>query len=431
MRAGIVLLRRVSTGGSPMSNYRKCIAAMAAIAAAPFPAAHAQEIDFMVIDYDAPGMGDWWKLLVQKFNSEGSATVVPRSISAGSYYEQLLIQAASGVGPDVLTVNPNNLGELLAAGYVLPLDDHIEASGLRDAIVPGGWDSLTVDGATYALPITGRTLELIYNACHFEEAGLDGPPSTPEEFLAYAEKLTLRDGSGRVTRYGANMVNANEDPTYEMLLMWSLAHGGSFSDQDGTFTLNSPPVIEALSFMKDVYDAGVIPQGMSETDLRALFATGGSSMTIDGQWQFPFIEKNNQDNFDCYKAAPHPWPGPATGGVNMALAINASSENPEVAWDFIATAASNDLQSRFSDHSPYIPYGVGALTEEQLAARPYLGPYVESSGTAHPVAIPHHADQFNEIWPIIVDAVLLTLRDDVSPEDSLTKAQQQLEDCCS
>lgn len=408
-------------------------AVLAALALAPLPMAQAQaqEIEFMVVDYDAPGMGDWWKLLVEKYNAESGATVVPRSVSAGSYYEQLLIQVASGAGPDVLTVNPNNIGELLAGGYILPLDDYIEASGLRDAIVPGGWDSLSVDGATYALPITGRTLELIYNACHFEEAGISAPPTTPEEFLEAARLLTVRDDSGRVVRYGANMVNANEDPTYEMLLMWTLAFGGTFSDEEGNFALDSEPVVQALAFMKELYDAGVVPQGMSETDQRALFATGASAMTIDGQWQFPFIEQNNPDNFDCYKTASHPWDGPATGGVNMALAVNATSDSPEAALEFIAMAASPDLQSQFSDYSPYIPYGVGALTDEQLAARPYLLPYIESSGTAHPIAIPGHADQFNEIWPVVVDAVLRTLRDGVPPEESLATAQEQLEDCCS
>ncbi|WP_127145444.1 ABC transporter substrate-binding protein [Pelagibacterium montanilacus] len=414
------------------NQFKAPLAILAALAIAPLPlAAQAQEIDFMVVDYDAPGMGDWWKLLVEKYNTEAEATVVPRSVSAGQYYEQLLIQAASGAGPDVLTVNPNNLGELLAAGYVLPLDELIDGSDMRDAIVPGGWDSLTVEGTTYALPITGRTLQLIYNSCHFEEAGLEGPPTTLEEVMEYAEALTVTDDSGRVTRYGMNMVNANEDPTYETLLMLTLAHGGAFSDAEGNFTLDSQPVIDALTYFKTIYDSGVIPQGMSETDMRALFATGGSSMTIDGQWQFPFIEENNPENFDCYKTASHPWEGPATGGVNMALAINADSDNPEAAWEFIAMAASDELQTQFSDYSPYIPYGVNALNDEQLAAAPYLIPYVESSGSAHPIAIPGHADQFNEIWPIVVDAILLTLRDNVPPEEALATAQQQLVDCCS
>lgn len=412
---------------------QKCALMLATAMAATMPlAVQAQdEINFMVIDYDAPGMGEWWHLLVDTYNASSGHKVVPQNTAASDYYAQILIQAASGAGADVMIVNPNNLGELHAAGLLLPLGERIESSGLKDRIVPGGFDTLSIDGEVYGLPITGRTLELIYNACHFEEAGIAAPPTTPAEFLDHAGKLTVRDASGRVTRYGANMVNANEDPTYEMLLMWTIAFGGSFADAEGNFTVSSAPAVEALNFMKAAYDAGVVPQGMTETDLRSLFATGGSAMTIDGQWQFPFIETNNPENFHCYKSAKHPWDGPATGGVNMALAINAGTASPDAAFAFLETAASPELQSRFSDHSPYIPYGVGALTAEQLAAKPYLEPYVASSGSAHPVAIPGHADQFNEIWPIIVDAVLRTLRNDVPAEDSLAQAQAELEACCA
>jgi len=391
----------------------------------------AEDISFFALDFNAPGIGDWWQLLVDTYETNSGNTVTPRNAPARDYYEQLLLQAASGTAADVLTVNPNNISELLAANQLLPLNDLIESSGTFDLIVEGGWDSLTVDGNIYALPITGRSLELIYNACYFEEAGIAGPPTTPQEFLEIANQLTIKDENGRVQRYGANMVNANEDPTYEMLLMWTIAHGGRFADSEGNFTVDSEPVINALNHMKALYDSESVPRGMTESDQRSLFATGTTAMTIDGQWQFPFIKENNAENFDCYKSAAHPWDGPATGGVNMALAISAGTDFPDEAWGFIQTAASEELQSRFSDYSPYIPYGVVSLTDEQRAARPYLEPWIESSGTAHPVFIPGHADQFNEIWPIIVDAIILTLRDDVPALETLGEAQQKLEDCCS
>ena len=417
-----------------MSFSRNFLAALIAIGAVSAPAAPAlaqDQISFLVVDYDAPGMGDWWQLLVKNYETATGIDVDPRNTPARSYYERLLLEAAGGTGADVLTVNPNNLGELLAAGQVVALDEWIERDGIADLLVEGATDSLTVDGVTYAIPITGRTLQLIYNSCLYEESGVAAPPTTPQEFLDLAVKMTVKDASGRVTRYGANMVNANEDPTYEMLLMWSLAHGGSFSDGSGNFTVDSQPVVDALKFMKAVYDSGAIPQGMAETDLRALFATGGSAMTIDGQWQFPFIKANNADNYHCYKSAPHPWDGPATGGVNMALAVNAGSSNPEAAWNFIKMAVSPEMQSEFGNHSPFIPYGKNAMTEAQLAERPYMQAWLDSIGSAHPIFIPGHEDQFNETWPIIVDAILLTLRDDVAAEESLAEAQKRLVECCA
>lgn len=405
--------------------------AFSAVAGMTAPAIADDQISFLVVDYDAPGMGEWWQLLVETYESETGIDVDPRNTPAASYYERLLLEAASGTGADVLTVNPNNLGELLAAEQLAPLDEWIERDGMSDLLVDGATDSLTVDGTTYAIPITGRTLQLIYNACLFEASGVEAPPTTPEEFLDLAQALTVADDSGRVTRFGANMVNANEDPTYEMLLMWSLAHGGGFSDGEGNFTVDSQPVIDGLNFMKAVYDSGAIPQGMAETDLRALFATGGSAMTIDGQWQFPFIEANNAENYDCYKSASHPWDGPATGGVNMALAVNAASDNPEAAWAFIKMAVGAEMQAEFGNYSPFIPYGASAMTDQQMADRPFLQPWLDSIGTAHPIFIPGHEDDFNQTWPIIVDAILLTLREGVPAEESLGEAQRRLVECCA
>jgi ABC-type glycerol-3-phosphate transport system substrate-binding protein len=407
------------------------LSAATALLLAIAPAQAQEEISFLVVDYDAPGMGDWWKSLVGAYEEKTGNKVSIRNTAASDYYQQLLIEAASGTGADVLTVNANNIRELVAAEQLLPLDEYLEKSGVRGRIVEGGFDALTVDGKTYALPITGRTLELIYNECLMKEAGIESPPTTPEQFADYARKLTKTSASGDVTQYGANMVNAHEDPTYEMLLMWTIAHGGRFVDDQGNFTLNSEPVVKALTYMKQLYDAGVVPRGLTEADQRSLFATGKTAMTIDGQWQFPFIQKNNPDNFECYKAARHPWEGPGTGGVNMAIGINAAAENPEAAWAFIELAASPELQATFSDHSPFIPYGVNGLSDEQRQAKPYLAAWEKSIGSAYPIAIPGHEHQFNEIWPIVVDAVLLTLRDGVPPEESLATAQEQLEECCS
>jgi len=394
-------------------------------------AATAKEtVSFFVIAYNEPGLGQWWQKLVKIYQDKTGNEISIRNTTGSDYYTQLITEVASGSAADILTVNQNNVRELVAGGQLRPLNDFVDKPGIRELLADGAWDTLTVDGKIYGLPITGRTLELLYNSCHLKESGFDKPPANLTEFIDMARKLTKRDGSGTITRYGANMVNANEDPTYEMLLMLTLAHGGSLTDKDGNFTLTSEPVVKALTVMKTLYDEGVVPRGLMETDQRSLFATGSTAMTIDGQWQFPFIKENNAANFDCYKSAKHPWDGPATGGVNQGLAINAKAANPEAAWALLEIAASGEMQSVFSDHSPYIPYGRNALTQAQLDARPYLKPWAESITTAHPIVPRHHEDQFNTIWPIVAEAVVSTLQNGVAPADALAKAQAALEECC-
>lgn len=393
--------------------------------------AFADKISFMVIGYNEPGLGEWWQRLVAEYEKSTGHTVEIINTPAAEYYAQLTLLAATDSAPDVVIVNANNLRELTATGTLLKLNDFVARPGVKEKLVEGAWENLAVGDDYYGLPVTGRTLELIYNACYFEEAGIENPPTNPEEFMETAKALTVRDASGNVTRYGANMVNANEDPTYEMLLMWTIAFGGRLTDEDGNFLLTSEPVVKALTYMKTLYDEGIVPRGMTETEQRSLFATGATAMTIDGQWQFPFIEKNNAANYDCYRSAKHPWSGPATGGTNQGLGINANAANPEAAWAFLETAMSPEMQKVFSDYSPYIPYGVDALTPAQLEARPYLTPWVESLSTASPIVPQGHEDAFNTIWPIVAEAVISSLHDGKAPENVLADAQAKLEECCS
>ena len=159
----------------------------------------------------------------------------------------------------------------------------------------------------------------------------------------------MKDASGKVTQYGASMVHINEEPTYEMLMMWSIAFGGSLTD--GTKpTVTDPGVVEALAFMKTLYDEELIPRGRSEDDQRALFAAGTTAMEIDGPWQVPFVGKVNPDIVGSIKASHVPWDGPATGGPNVLLAVG-NTDNQELAWKFIETVVSPEVQGQFSKYA--------------------------------------------------------------------------------
>ena len=244
--------------------------------------AFADKISFMVIGYNEPGLGEWWQRLVAEYEQKTGNTVEIVNTPAAEYYSQLTLLSATNSAPDVIIVNANNVREMTATGTLLKLNDYVARPGAKEKLVEGAWNNLAVGEDYYGLPVTGRTLELIYNACYLKDAGFENPPTNPEEFMSMAKALTVKDGSGNVTRYGANMVNANEDPTYEMLLMWTLAFGGTLTDENGKFLMTSEPVVKALTYMKEMYDQGLVPRGLTETEQRSLFATGATAMTIDG-----------------------------------------------------------------------------------------------------------------------------------------------------
>lgn len=394
--------------------------------------ARAADLDFSLWQYNEPELGQWWKSIVEKYQADSGTTVNIRDLPVNDYFSQLVIELANKSAADVVLVSSFYLPEYAAGGHLLPLDDLIKNSPVKDEIQEGGWNATRVGDKVYAVPLAGRTLEMIYNKCLFDEAGINAPPTTPEEWYEDAVKLTRKGANGKVERYGASMVNALEDPTYEMLLMLAIAKGADhFSAPDGKWLMTSEPVVEALEFMKKLYDEELIPRGLAESDQRALFATGKSATMIDGQWQFPFIKETNAANYDCYKSAKHPWSGPSTGGPNTTLAISASSDSPEAAWKFIELVASPEFQRSFGNYSPIIPLGKDAITKEQIAERPYLAPWIEGITSARQVTPPGHEQQMSQIWPIVAEAVVAALQEGMPAKDALAKAQQQLEDCCS
>ena len=390
------------------------------------PAAFAQDsVSVGTWMWNEPGIGEWWQIAADAFRaSHPDVQLEVRNLPVNEYMTQIVVELASGNPADVVSVSAN-LPEIQGSGGLVPLNDFIEASGMMDRVEQSCWDRVTFDGSIMAVPIAGRTLTLLYNEAMFEEAGLSGPPTTPEEFLEAARTLTERDNAGNVTRYGASMVNTAEEPTFEMLMMWSIAFGGSVTD--GTMpTLTDPGVIEALSFMKTLYDEGLIPRGRPEDDQRALFASGTSAMEIDGPWQVSFVRTVSPDMVDDIRAATLPWDGPATGGPNVMVALG-NTDNQDLAWEFIETVMSPEVQQRFNEFSDVVPCAVGAITDATLEAKPYLEAELEMFA-AGPVA-PSPAgfeDVASEFQAYVLEAVTAALQGGEDPAEALADAQEEI-----
>ena len=76
-----------------------------------------------------------------------------------------------------------------------------------DGFYPAFMANSHADGKTWSVPFQRSTAIFYYNKAAFQDAGLDPEkfPTTWAELAATAEKLTKRDASGRVTRWGMKM----------------------------------------------------------------------------------------------------------------------------------------------------------------------------------------------------------------------------------
>ncbi|MBM4082456.1 MAG: extracellular solute-binding protein, partial [Planctomycetes bacterium] len=281
---------------------------------------------------------------------------------------RFLISVAGEMPPDVIWFDRYAVAEWAARGAFTPLDPFIErdlASGRRDTPHAGRfyascWDEAQYGGHVYAIPTSVDDRALLYNRDLLKRAGLVDergearPPGDWDELRDYALRLTERDNKGRSRSEDApaagQLKTMGFAPNFGncWLYMYGWMAGGEFMSKDGLrCTLNDPPIVEALTYMTDLYDAlggypavSAFQAGFQGGELDP-FIQGKVAMKIDGSWQMSFLAAYGR-NID-FGVAPPPLPkrelakGRKTVSWNggWAYAIPVTARNKEAAWEFI------------------------------------------------------------------------------------------------
>ncbi|MGB2822681.1 MAG: extracellular solute-binding protein, partial [Phycisphaerae bacterium] len=288
---------------------------------------------------------------------------------------RFLVSAAGGMPPDVIHFDRYAVAEWAGRGGFEPLDEYIQrdladiASGRRKDIAPQDvptrdrffkacWNEGMYKGKVYGIPNSVDNRALYYNkdlliAAGYKTIGPDGevrarPPKTWEELAEYAVKLTQHDEKGRIKVIGFPAYYGNS-----WLYMYGWMNGAKFmSDDRRTCTLNAPRIVEALEYLKRVYDLqGGYPKvrafeaGFQGNELDP-FIQGKIAMKIDGVW---VMERHASYGRDLnFGVAPNPMPqkrideltaAGETAAISWsggwAYAIPSTAKNKRAAWEFI------------------------------------------------------------------------------------------------
>ena len=167
--------------------------------------------------------------------------------------QKLATAFSGGKGPDVLLLGPDQIPQFVKSGSLEPIDKVLEAD--KGKFLPGALDALTVDGKLYAAPIYHTVTTTIYNKSLLDKAGITKPPETWDEIKAAAPKL--KQAGVATLDYSASPETSLNLSFYPLL--WQA--GGTVFAEDGTkVAFNQAPGVEALTFLKTLYDAGAIPK---------------------------------------------------------------------------------------------------------------------------------------------------------------------------
>lgn len=226
-------------------------------------------------------------IVFDQFNMENEDGIIvePTALNWDDLFSQLVLTAAAGNPPDVVMFHNSEVPEYVGRGILLPIDALMEQIGVNLEGVPQNVIDLSiVDGDFYCLPGDLHPMNLYYNTELVEAAGLDpdSPPTTGEEYLAWAEAMHIVDDDGKVVQYG---VDQQDSGSGNRRLYHALLHqfGGSFLGEDGLSAVDSEASHKALQWIVDLHNSGVTSRGLGFGDVGA-FQARRAGMHFTGPW---------------------------------------------------------------------------------------------------------------------------------------------------
>jgi len=225
--------------------------------------------------------------LADSFNSSHSDVhVTMQYISAPDTFLQKLTAAIStGSEPDMVVGGDPSWGpQLLQTGKLVDLKGKVDT--VDNQVNPGILHAEMYKGKQVGMPYGIGDYALFYNKTDFAAAGITNPPTTWDDVVKDAVKLTIpaKQQYGFYVPYGSQewTVYAFEG------MLW--ANGGAFLNADQTkAAFNSPAGVKALQTWVDlIYKYHAAPKTSFSTptgsDGAPAFASNVAAMVVDGAW---------------------------------------------------------------------------------------------------------------------------------------------------
>ncbi|MFO1315291.1 MAG: ABC transporter substrate-binding protein [Burkholderiales bacterium] len=286
---------------------RSIVAVAAAALALAVPVARAQPVE--VSFYYPVAVGGPITKIIDGFAADfekENPQIKLKPIYSGSYQESItkaLTAVKSGEPPVMSILLSTDMFTLIDEDAIIPFDGLLRTpddQAWLKSFYPAFMENSQTGGKTWGIPFQRSTIVLYYNKEAFKEAGLDPnrPPANWKEQVEYAEKLTKRDASGKVTQWGIQIPSSGFP--YWLFQALAIQAGTNLMNQAGTETYyDRPEVIEGLTYWVDlvkkykvhpegIVEWGTTPKDFFERKVAMMWTTTGNLTNVKNNAKFDF-----------------------------------------------------------------------------------------------------------------------------------------------
>jgi|SRR5690625_467081 len=264
--------------------------------------------------------------------------------------------------PDVVQANNTrgDMGAFVEADLLLDLSDYAEEYGwydrYDDAVL--AMSTYSEDGAIfgegnlYGLPQTGEIVGVFYSKSLVEEYGIDVDFDSWEEFTDSLDTIAEAGGTplmlGNLDGWPAVHVFG---PIQGQYVDAEQIHNLAMGNPGASWT--TPENVDAANQLQQWVDNGWFNEGPNGTDYDAAwadFADGEATYLIAGSWLAADLEEAMGDDVGFFTPPPHQGEQLATtGGTGLPFAVTASSNNSDLAAQYIDFITSDEAMEILAD----------------------------------------------------------------------------------
>jgi multiple sugar transport system substrate-binding protein len=373
--------------------------------------------------------------LVQTFNEQnrGKYRVIMREGAAdtGQRFDQLRTEMqAGGKNIDVILGDVIWTAQLAANGWISDLSDRF-TEDMRADFLPGSVEAIIYDGKAYGIPWFSDTGLLHYRQDLLEESGFSGPPKTWEELKEQAQKVVQDQG----IKYGFVFQGAEYEGGVCNGCEYIWTHGGEILDpQDSTrVMIGSPQAVAGLTTEQSMIVDGVAPESVTiykEDETAGTFLNGDAVFLRNWPYVYALLSDPAESEVTPEQVGVSELPSadgqPGNGTVgDQPFYINATSENPDAAWEFIEFMTSPEHQKFRAIEGSFLPTLTSLYDDQEIQENvPVVALAKEALQHTRPRPVsPYYSDMSLEI----AEQFNLSLKGDVTPEQAVQTLQSELE----